>query len=254
AMVVAAVPESVMTRAARAVVDPYLMLFNLDNYWGFFDDVGTSYQFRYIVEDAAGQQHTFIPADELSRFSPSFIWLLDHYRLVMDYVDTYGDVTVAELCQEHAALHPAAITLLSVVGKPFGPEDRRAGKHPLDQEFITVKPLKTIQCRARSPSRPRRRQRRRGARRKAACLPHCGAGSGSGSRTSRPRRSRSPGSASRRRCCSTMAWRRRTCSRSGATTAGCRAPSWSGWAPVLHGRNPSSSISAHPGNGSRSTR
>jgi hypothetical protein len=147
AMLVAAAPSSAMTRAAGKLFDPYLALLNLDNYWGFFAPVvGASYQFRYLVEDAAGLQHLFIPGDKLNRFSPNAIWLSDHYREVMDSVDDYGEVTVSELCREHAALHPVAITLLAVTGNEFGPEDRRSGKSPLDPEFVTVDTLKTIRC------------------------------------------------------------------------------------------------------------
>lgn len=36
AMVVAVSPDSVITGAARALVYPYVILLNLDNYWGFF--------------------------------------------------------------------------------------------------------------------------------------------------------------------------------------------------------------------------
>jgi hypothetical protein len=147
AMVVAAAPDSVMTGAARSLVDPYLTLFNLDNYWAFFaPDVGTSYQYRYVVEDAAGQQHLFIPSDKLSRFNPNSIWLRDRYRDIMQSAEADGDITIAELCREHAALRPVAITLLGVEGMAFGPEDRRSGKNPLDPEFVTVHTLKTGQC------------------------------------------------------------------------------------------------------------
>ena len=151
-MVVAVSPDSVITRAAWSLIYPYVILFNLDNYWGFFaPKVGPSYQFRYVVEDAAGRKHMFIPTDQLSRFSPNSIWLRDHYRVIMDSVDTYGDITVAKLCREHAALRPVAISLLEVEGiegegKEFGPQDRRLGKNPLDPEFVTVHTLKTIRC------------------------------------------------------------------------------------------------------------
>ena len=145
-MVVAVSPDSMITRAARALVQPYLTLFNLDNDWKFFVDVGLSYQFRYAVEDAAGRTHVFIPTDKLGRFDPNSIWLRDRYRDVMRSVHRYGDVTVAELCREHVALRPVAITLLAVEAKEFGPDDRRRGKNPLDPEFVTVHTLKTIRC------------------------------------------------------------------------------------------------------------
>lgn len=147
AMVVAVSPDSEITRAARALVQPYLTLFNLDNDWGFFaPEVELNDQFRYVVEDAAGRTHEFIPTDKFSRFDPRSIWLRDRYRAVVQSVDHYGDATVAELCREHVSLRPVAITLLAVEGKEFGPDDRRLGKHPLDPEFVTVHTLKTIRC------------------------------------------------------------------------------------------------------------
>jgi hypothetical protein len=146
AMVVTAAPQSMMTDAARALINPYLELFNLDNYWGFFDEVGTTQQFRYVVEDATGQKHLFIPTDRLNRLAPSSIWLADHYREVMNSVDEYGDVTAAQLCREHAALRPVTVTLLEILAKPFRYQDRRLGKNPLDPEFVTVNTLKTVPC------------------------------------------------------------------------------------------------------------
>jgi hypothetical protein len=147
AIVVAVSPDSAITRAAFPLVRPYVTLFNLDNHWDFFaPDIGTSSQLRYVVEDAAGQQHPFNPTDKLSRLGPNDIWMRDRYRDVVSAVEVFGDVTVAELCREHAALRPVAITLLEVEGKEFGPEDRRLGKSPLDPEFVDVRTLKTIRC------------------------------------------------------------------------------------------------------------
>jgi hypothetical protein len=146
-VVAAAPPDSAFAKAARTLVHPYMILFNLNNDWGFFaPDVGTSYQFRYVVEDAAGRRHVFTPTDKLNRFNPNSIWLRDRYGTVMDSVDVYGDAAAAVLCREHAALHPVAITLLGVEGREFKPEDRRLGKGPLDFEFIIVRPLKTVRC------------------------------------------------------------------------------------------------------------
>jgi hypothetical protein len=146
AMVVAAAPHSMITDAARSLINPYLVLLNLDNHWDFFDEVGTSQQFRYVVEDAAGQKHLFIPTDSLNRLGPNSIWLADHYREVMNAVDLHGDATAAQLCRDHAALRPVAVTLLEVMAKPFHYQDRRSGKHPLDPEFVTVNALKTVPC------------------------------------------------------------------------------------------------------------
>jgi hypothetical protein len=147
AMVVAAAPESDITRAARPLFDPYLTLFRLDNQWGFFaPNVSTGSQFRYIVENADGNRQTFTPDERLSRFHPTSIWFRDRYVAVMERSETFGEAAAAALCQEHAALRPVSVTLLAVDQKAFGPADRLAGKHPLDPEFVNVVTLKTVRC------------------------------------------------------------------------------------------------------------
>jgi hypothetical protein len=147
AMVVASAPDSLMTRSVRPLLHPYLTLFRLDNHWGFFaPNVDPGVQFRYVIEDAGGKHHTFIPADKLSRFDPNSIWIRDRYRDVRESVDTFGDAAAAVLCREHASLHPVAITFLEVAQRDFSREDRLSGKHPLDPEFVDVHSLKTIQC------------------------------------------------------------------------------------------------------------
>ena len=96
AMVVAPSPDSDITDAARSVLDPYLTLFRLDNGWGFFaPEVGRGSQFRYVVEDAAGNRTTFIPAETLNRFHPSSIWIRDRYIAVMEKPKAYADAAGA---------------------------------------------------------------------------------------------------------------------------------------------------------------
>jgi hypothetical protein len=147
AMVVESSPDSVITRGARLLFHPYLSLFGLDNNWGFFaPNVNEGVQFRYVVEDAAGDRHTFIPADALSRFLPTSIWVKDRYKAVMTLPETYGDAAAASLCRDHASLHPVTITLLKIEQKDYWPEDRLNGKHPLDPEFVDVNTLKTVRC------------------------------------------------------------------------------------------------------------
>jgi hypothetical protein len=147
AMMVASAPSSDVTVAARAVLQPYLTLFRLDNNWGFFaPNVPVGVQFRYLVEDAAGTHHRFSPDVQLNRFHPMSIWMRDYYKSVMDAPDVHADALAAELCREHAALRPLAITLLSVEQKEFLPADRLNGKHPLDDDFVTVTALKTVRC------------------------------------------------------------------------------------------------------------
>jgi len=149
AMVVAPSPDSDITDAARSILDPYLALFRLDNGWGFFaPDVGHGSQFRYVIEDATGKRHTFIPAEKLNRFHPTSIWMRDRYIAVMEKPKAYADAAAAALCQEHAELKPVTVTLLQFEQKDFFPVHRLMGKQPLDPEFVTVKTLKTVPCSA----------------------------------------------------------------------------------------------------------
>jgi hypothetical protein len=150
AMVVAPSPDSDITDAARSILDPYLTLFRLDNGWGFFaPEVGRGSQFRYVIEDAAGNRYTFIPAETLNRFHPTSIWMRDRYIAVMEKPRAYADAAGASLCRDHAALKPIAVTLLELEQKEFLPADRLKGKRPLDPEFVTLKTVKTVPCTAK---------------------------------------------------------------------------------------------------------
>jgi hypothetical protein len=147
AMVVVALPDSEFAWYARMPFHAYVTLFRLDNKWGFFaPDVNKGYQFRYVIEDAAGARHSFVPAEKLDRTRPDYIWVTDWYKVVSRSPDTYGEAAGAALCREHAALRPISVTLMELEQKPFWPADLLAGKQPMDPEFVTVNTLKTVQC------------------------------------------------------------------------------------------------------------
>ena len=147
AIVVAPSPDSAITRSARLLFEPYLTLFRLENGWSFYAPyVRVEPEFRYVVEDASGERHTFVPAHKLSRFHPIDVWVKDWYIHVMDTPETYGDAVAAYLCREHALLHPVSITLLEIEQNEFSPEDQLSGKHPFDPEFFDKKTLTTVQC------------------------------------------------------------------------------------------------------------
>lgn len=147
AMVVAAAPDSAITRAASSLFQPYLSLFRLQNEWSFYaPDVRVEPEFRYVVEDASAQPHTFVPADKLSRYLPTDIWVKDWYIHVMDNPETYSKFVAAYLCREHASLHPVSITLLEIDQKDFLPRNQLSGKHPFDPEFLDEKTLATVRC------------------------------------------------------------------------------------------------------------
>jgi hypothetical protein len=144
---IVASPDNVIMQSAGSLFDPYLSLFKLRNEWRFYaPDVRVEPEFRYVVEDASAQRHTFIPADKLSRYLPTDIWVKDWYIHVMDNPEIYSDFVAAYLCRQHAPLHPVSITLLEINQKRFSPQDQLSGKHPFDPEFLDNKTLAIVQC------------------------------------------------------------------------------------------------------------
>jgi hypothetical protein len=149
AIIVAPAPEdSAMAQALRnALLQPYLSFFRLDNAWDFFaPNVENGSQFRYVIEDKDGTNHTFVPADELSWFHPNYFWFRSWYYAIMDEPERYVDIAAAVFCRKHASLHPAAVTFLDVHEEDFTQEDYLAGKHRLDPEFLKENILERVQC------------------------------------------------------------------------------------------------------------
>jgi hypothetical protein len=147
AVVVAPAPDSAIARSARSLFEPYLTLFRLQNEWSFYAPaVRIEPEFRYVVDDALGDRHTFVPADKLSRYLPTDIWVKDWYIHVMDNPGTYGKFVAAYLCRQHALLHPVSITLLKIDQREFSPQDQLSGKHPFDPEFLQERTLAIVQC------------------------------------------------------------------------------------------------------------
>jgi hypothetical protein len=159
AIIVAPTPGgSTMVQTFRYLVQPYLSLFRLDNQWNFFVPVGKHMQFRYVVQDAAGKRHVFIPVEEASESFPRYVMWREFkylYEGVMEAPEVRGNAITALLCRKHASLNPVSISLLQVQELEFSPEDYRQGHRPLDPEFVTVNTLANIKCGDVSPS-PRR--------------------------------------------------------------------------------------------------
>jgi hypothetical protein len=145
AMVVApASGSSAIAQSLRVVLDPYLTLFELDHTWRFFaPDIARGDQLRYVIADAYGQRHTFVPSDKWNWF---YTALLGWDQMVVDEPDTYAPPLAAYLCREHAALRPLSVTFLQVKEKPFKPEDHLNGGRPLDPQFTTVHAVRRIRC------------------------------------------------------------------------------------------------------------
>ncbi len=148
AIFVAPMPnDSPLAQSLRSVLQPYLTLFMLDNKWNFYSpNVGAGEQFRYVVEDAAGNTRTFSPIEEVSWWHPSYWWFKAWHIAIANAPDVHGASVAALLCEKHASLKPVAITLLYVLQKDFLPADYLAGKNPLDPEFIEVTTLERVKC------------------------------------------------------------------------------------------------------------
>jgi hypothetical protein len=150
AMVVSPAPnDSEMVQSLRFLFHPYLAFLRLETPWGFFAPVGKHAQFRYIIEDAAGAEHTFMPTEEPSSSIARYVWWREFkylYDGVMANPEFRGDAAAALLCQRHAALNPFSVTLLEVVEQNYGPQDELLGKRPLDPEFVTIIPLRRVAC------------------------------------------------------------------------------------------------------------
>jgi hypothetical protein len=151
AVVLAPAPENSETvQVFRAVLQPYLSLLRLDNSWSFFaPSVGKHSQFRYIVEDAAGTEHTFVPTEEPSSSLPSYVLWREFkylYEGIMEDAENHGDAIGAFLCRRHASLKPLSVTLVEIQEQDFWREDYLRGKRPLDPEFVVVNPLRRIEC------------------------------------------------------------------------------------------------------------
>ena len=148
AMVVApASSNSILAQGLRRVFDPYLTLFRLDNAWDFYAPiVGQGQELRYLVEDASGNHFTFVPTAELSTLHPNFWWYRAWYNKLIEEPESYGDYFALLQCRKHASLHPISIDLVMVEQKKFSREDYLNGKTPMDGEFLTENPLRSVKC------------------------------------------------------------------------------------------------------------
>jgi hypothetical protein len=147
ALVIAPAPDSsVLVQTPRALLQPYLTFFRLDNPWNFFAPTIGGAELRYIIEDAAGASTTFAPAEQTNWFQPEYLWLRDWQYAVMDDPELYAERAGALLCRKHASLRPVSITFVQRAPGDFTPEDELNGKHPMDPEFVKITPVQTMQC------------------------------------------------------------------------------------------------------------
>ncbi len=147
AIVVAPMPGGgELVQMLRAVLQPYLTLFGLDNPWNFFAPrIGAS-QPRYFIENAAGERLAIAPTQHLSWFHPEYTWFRDLHYSVAGNPDLYAEPAAAMLCRQHAAFNPVSVTFLDYEQGNFTPQDYLSGKHPMDPELVTMFPVRTVRC------------------------------------------------------------------------------------------------------------
>jgi hypothetical protein len=146
-LLIGPMPDSVLKVALLGVLHPYAAPLRLTSTWDFYaPGIGFGTQFRYTVEDGAGQNHTFIPSANISWFDPKYWWSSEWYKTVVKYPEDYAEVAGTLLCHEHAALKPVAVTLIQVQQKGFSFTDQLDGKHPVDPEFFDEETVGRVQC------------------------------------------------------------------------------------------------------------
>jgi hypothetical protein len=147
-LVVAPAPQgSAVVEALHTALHPYLALLSLDNPWDFFaPNVNTGYKLHYDLEDAAGTNHTIVPMEELSWYLPSYIWNNQWQDAIIDDPEANARLAASLFCRDHAALHPAAVTLVKFEQKPFWPQDYLNGKRPLDPDFLSDRIVQRVPC------------------------------------------------------------------------------------------------------------
>jgi hypothetical protein len=160
AIVISPAPDnSEAVQALQSLLKPYLSALRADNAWGFFAPrVHKQTLFRYIVEDAAGKEHRFTPQRAPARSLSAYAMWREFrylYEGILANADERGDAAGALLCSKHAALHPVAVILVEIQQNDYWREDAIRGKRPLDPEYVTVNPVKRVEC-LNSPGADRR--------------------------------------------------------------------------------------------------
>jgi hypothetical protein len=147
AVVVAPLQDSnAVVDPLRLVYHPYLSFFGLDTTWDFFSPIGKGHQFRYVVEDGAGKEHTFVPIKDFYWYLPSHRWFERVYQSIMTYPELYAEFFGKFYCQKHSSMRPVAVTLFEIQENDFQPADHLRGKHPLEPAFINANPLIRVFC------------------------------------------------------------------------------------------------------------
>jgi len=148
AMMLTPLPEqNVIVQAFRSLFHPYVTVVGIDASWNFFSPIGSSYQWRYVVEDAGGNKHTFTPIKEINWLTPVHRWYEKILQEPMLGPDLYGDYFAKFFCRKQAVLRPVAITFVAVEEGEFWPQDYLLGKNrTTDPEYLTEIPVRRYAC------------------------------------------------------------------------------------------------------------
>jgi hypothetical protein len=138
----------------RSIYRPYLNFFGLNTTWDFFSPIGKGHQFRYVVEDQAGNKHEFVPIRDFFWYLPAQRWFEKVFQGLMTYPEFYAEYFGNHYCRKHAPLKPVTVTLLEIQEEDFFPEDQLAGKHPLSPEFVAVNTLRRVECQGDAAAAP----------------------------------------------------------------------------------------------------
>ena len=148
ATMLAPVPaKNVIVQAFRSLFQPYLTLTGTDTTWDFFSPLSTSYEFRYAVVDAAGNEHSFTPIADVSWLTPNHRWDERIFATLITTPALIGDYFTKQFCRERAALKPVAVTLIYLEEKEFWPQDYFLGKQrTTDPANYNLYPLLRAGC------------------------------------------------------------------------------------------------------------
>jgi hypothetical protein len=146
-MILAPVPDrNTIVQSFRDLFQPYLSFFALDTTWDFFSPIGMGHQFRYTIEDAEGNEHTFIPIADVNWLLPERRWYERAFTELMNDPETYGKYFAALYCRKHAALRPISILLVEMQEQRFARRDYVAGKRPYNPPYLVPNPLMRADC------------------------------------------------------------------------------------------------------------
>lgn len=139
AMVLVPLPQNnPIVRSFRTLYQPYLTPLGLDSTWDFFSPIGEGHQFGYVIEDADGKEHTFMPILDVNWLLPTRRWSERIFETVMNEPHIYGEYFAASYCRKHASLKPGAVTLIEIPESRYLPDDHLSGRRPNDPEYLIL--------------------------------------------------------------------------------------------------------------------